>query len=165
MKNVISVRDLEDMVRKGQDVRNLPPEAIREAMQALLERLTTPPGAAGRMRMPQALQPVSALSARARARGMPVRSCTNLADLEGRLADLPLINDEVLAEQGHGLGEHLEHPRLAPGAVRAHRGGVERRGPMALRISPTGAADIQLPFLLGIEVHHRLVLQEALLEV
>ena len=28
MKNVISVRDLEDMVRKGQDVRNLPPEAI-----------------------------------------------------------------------------------------------------------------------------------------
>jgi L-fuculose-phosphate aldolase len=28
MKNVISVRDLEEMVRKGQDVRNLPAEAI-----------------------------------------------------------------------------------------------------------------------------------------
>jgi L-fuculose-phosphate aldolase len=28
MKNVISVRDLEDMVRKGQDVRNLPADAI-----------------------------------------------------------------------------------------------------------------------------------------
>ena len=42
MKNVISVRDLEDMVRKGQDVRNLPPEAILtpSARDFLLERET-----------------------------------------------------------------------------------------------------------------------------
>ena len=28
MKNIISLRDLENMVRNGQDVRNLPPDAI-----------------------------------------------------------------------------------------------------------------------------------------
>ena len=44
------LRRQEDMLATLRRVSagNLPPEAIREAMQALLERLTTPPGAAGK---------------------------------------------------------------------------------------------------------------------
>ena len=98
MKNVISVRDLEDMVRKGQDVRNLPAEAILtpSARDYLLDLETSRAGK-GRHVNPSA-------AGKAAAPAKPLTSKSSKAELEAFFNSPYALN---LKEQICEIGRRL----------------------------------------------------------